>query len=496
MSRLRQERIRNAFQASSSMGLEAGAASSTAVASRLFARSRKNSYSSEPELIQMDGSSSDPSDPVGSMALEMTDLSKRLHECQEEKNQLSLERTRLRAENNSLQEQIHSLEYQHATAVANLEERLESERQRAKEGVQRVEREKQLELESINYKQQVLERDLENARKECQRLQDEYDDIRHKYDVQQNEMDDIKNLNSELEKEKKLLRSQFETYRREAEDELQEQQDRLDQLSQETDELRGMRNGTRQRHGSVDLIQELELRCESLKQDNKELRENVEELKGQLLTQSVQSGQMLLANGPSLAAELSGMDSDEVGWASRCSACSDHQVKKQELMKALHEQELCNQQLRKYIDNILLRVVELYPEILEIASSSCHQNEANKPGPNTSRSASEANSSVFGSLRAALAYASFRRPQKPPTSPTFTSEQWTTIPEEPRSRSVDGEHNTSFGAKLYSYLPSSRLFRRSTKPEDIKMEEKDENPVTADENRPSPPPPDPIIERS
>lgn len=34
-------------------------------------------------------------------------------------------------------------------------------------------------------------------------------------------------------------------------------------------------------------------------------------------------------------------------------------------MNALRDQELCNQRLRNYIDNILLRVVEIYPEILE-----------------------------------------------------------------------------------------------------------------------------------
>ncbi|CAD5214767.1 unnamed protein product [Bursaphelenchus xylophilus] len=376
-----EERIRSAFRPPSPMGLEAGSASSTAVASRLFARSRKNSYSSEPELIQIDGSASDPADPMGSMAIELSSLSKRLSECQEEKSLLNEERTRLRADNNMLQERIHSLEDQFATAESHFEQRLESEKQRAKEAIQRAEREKQLELENLQYRKQVLERDLENARKECKRIQEENDDWQSRFSKQQNELEEYKRLSEELEKEKKLLRAQFETYRKEAEEELQVHQDHLDQLSQQTDELREMHSGTRQRHGSVDLIQELEMRCESLKHENKELRESNEELKAQILTQSVQSGQMLLANGPSLAAELSGMDSDEVGrlGASPDSTHEALRVEKQELMKALHEQELCNQHLRKYIDGILLRVVELYPEILEVASSSsCHQSEPEK----------------------------------------------------------------------------------------------------------------------
>lgn len=41
-----------------------------------------------------------------------------------------------------------------------------------------------------------------------------------------------------------------------------------------------------------------------------------------------------------------------------------------QLMTALRDQELCNQKLRSYIDNILSRVIEIYPEILEINRAS------------------------------------------------------------------------------------------------------------------------------
>ena len=38
-------------------------------------------------------------------------------------------------------------------------------------------------------------------------------------------------------------------------------------------------------------------------------------------------------------------------------------------MTALREQELCNQKLRSYIDNILSRVIDIYPQILEVGIS-------------------------------------------------------------------------------------------------------------------------------
>jgi SMC interacting uncharacterized protein involved in chromosome segregation len=57
----------------------------------------------------------------------------------------------------------------------------------------------------------------------------------------------------------------------------------------------------------------LEEEIERVRHDNKALRSQNEELRAQLLQESVEAGQMLLADGPSLAAELNGMDSDEVG---------------------------------------------------------------------------------------------------------------------------------------------------------------------------------------
>lgn len=57
----------------------------------------------------------------------------------------------------------------------------------------------------------------------------------------------------------------------------------------------------------------MEEEIERIRLDNKDLRLQNEELRAQLLHESVERGQMLLADGPSLAAELNGMNSDEVG---------------------------------------------------------------------------------------------------------------------------------------------------------------------------------------
>jgi hypothetical protein len=58
---------------------------------------------------------------------------------------------------------------------------------------------------------------------------------------------------------------------------------------------------------------ELEEEIESLRLENRQLREQNEDLHAQLLHDSVERGRSLLADGPpSLMAELNGMDTNEV----------------------------------------------------------------------------------------------------------------------------------------------------------------------------------------
>jgi len=284
------------------------------------------------------------------IANEISNLSKRLADCQEEKDILSEERSRLRTGTALLQERIHSLEDQFSNAEIRWEEKLNEERSRSKELISRLEREKHLELENMGYKHQVLEKEAQSLRKEKDRQDSTIDDLQTHLSKLQDELDDAKNLNTQLEKEKRDLRSEFENFRREATADIVEREDLLDSLSKQTDELRQQRG--RPRHGSMsDQILNLEEEIERLRSDNKGLRSQSEELRAQLLHESVERGQMLLADGPSLAAELNGMNSDE-------------------LMNALRDQEMCNQKLRSYIDNILSRVIEIYPEILEISRES------------------------------------------------------------------------------------------------------------------------------
>ncbi|KAI6197292.1 hypothetical protein M3Y94_01206800 [Aphelenchoides besseyi] len=340
----------------------ATSASSNSVASRLYSngRSRRTSLGSEPDIIQLSENESALLE-FTNIATEMSNLSKRLADCHEEKDILNEERSRLRTETALLQERIHSLEDQFSNAEIRWEEKMNEERSRSKELVARTEREKQLELEKMGYRHQVLENEVYTLRKEKDRHEENAEELQLQLSQMHNEVDELKSLNQQLEKEKQNLRTEFENFKREATADIDEREELVEKLIEQTDQLR--QDKSRPRQGSLsEQIVDLQEEIDRLRSENKNLRSQTEELRAQLLHDSVERGQLLLANGPSLAAEMMGdCDSDEV---------SGLKKERVELMNALRDQELCNQKLRSYIDNILSRVIEIYPEILEISRES------------------------------------------------------------------------------------------------------------------------------
>lgn len=138
-----------------------------------------------------------------------------------------------------------------------------------------------------------------------------------------------------LEGERDDIKHEFEAFKQKAQNEIDNSTELVEELTKETDALR------RQplRHGSLaEQIVDYEEEIAHLKDENKNLRIQNEELQSQILHDSVERGRVLLQGGLSLADELNTMDNVE-------------------LMNALKEQELDNQKLRQYINGILMRVI-------------------------------------------------------------------------------------------------------------------------------------------
>lgn len=131
----------------------------------------------------------------------------------------------------------------------------------------------------------------------------------------------------------------------------------LEELRRNRTEMRQQREEERNSHISGEevfgdlpaRISEMETEIRELREQNKRFQENNEELQAQMLNKGLEEGMNLLNNQPnnSLAAEFEAMSENE-------------------MRTALKDQQDVNVHLRSYIDNVLLNIMDKYPELLEI----------------------------------------------------------------------------------------------------------------------------------
>ena len=326
-------------------------ASSSSIASRLYQNgqrnSRRNSFSSEePDMISF--GDEEIKTGFADTANQITNMIKRCAELQDLQMATAEEKSRLRAENAVLQERVHLLDEQFQTSEQRWSEKLDEEKLRLKEMLSRYEREKQLEAESGSLRYQVLEKDLKTAQKDRERAEENLKVEKEKNQTLSNQLTERQNECERLQMEKRKIKNEFEIYKRDTADRMEDNAEIMEELTRQNE----FRQSDYSHHNPQGTLTEqiilLEDEIERLRTENRDLREENRELQAQILHDSVQCGQNLLANNtPSLAAELSGMDS-------------------QGLMNALKEQEIVNQRLRNYVNGILMRIIEQHPDILEI----------------------------------------------------------------------------------------------------------------------------------
>uniref|UniRef100_A0A0N5AE87 FIP-RBD domain-containing protein n=1 Tax=Syphacia muris TaxID=451379 RepID=A0A0N5AE87_9BILA len=326
--------------------------SSASVASRLYTNgargSGRGSFGSEPELMSFSDNENSIHE-LNEICNQVSTLSKKVNDMEEERLKSSEERSRLKTENAVLMERVHILEEQLQAAEIRWKEKLSEERARNRDIVSRMEREKQLEIESCVLKYQVLEKDFTGLRKENEKIRDGSLSLEKDLLETKEKLSDSNLLCDRLTDDLTKLEREYKKFREEAQQDIDSSSELVEELSRQTDELRRQKEAPLPMQGTLtDQMRSLEGEIERLRVENKDLRKENEDLQAQLLHDSVERGQTLLADGvPSLAEELNGKDSTE-------------------LMNALKEQEICNQKLRVYINGILMRVIELHPEILEI----------------------------------------------------------------------------------------------------------------------------------
>ncbi|XP_036408981.1 rab11 family-interacting protein 3-like isoform X2 [Megalops cyprinoides] len=320
-------------------------------------------------LLQSGTLTLDPMDDLSRDILELGDtdltdkvmfLEKRVSELEKDSAASAEQHIRLRQENLQLVHRANALEEQLKEQEAGAEEALQFEARRQKEALCKLERERGMELENLQSRLQQLDEEnaelrscvpclranIERLEEEKRKLQDETEDmtlrLTEELEVRRKVSDKLSHERHKNQKEKECTQELIEDLRKQLEH-LQ-----LYKLEAEAKSGRSASAGL-QEYQTRAREAELEQEIRRLKQDNRGLKEQNDELNGQIINLSIQGAKNLFAASfsESLAAEINSVSRDE-------------------LMEAIHKQEEINYRLQDYIDRIIVAIMESNPSILEV----------------------------------------------------------------------------------------------------------------------------------
>ncbi|XP_042363357.1 rab11 family-interacting protein 3 isoform X2 [Plectropomus leopardus] len=287
-------------------------------------------------------------------------LERRVAELEKESEASGEQHTRLRQENLQLVHRANALEEQLKEQELHTDEQLQQESRRHKEALTKLERERGLEQENLQARLQQLDEEnselrscvpclranIERLEEEKRKLQDETEVMT---DRLQEEMESRRKMADKLTHERHQNQKEKESTQELIED-LRKQLEHLQLYKLEAEAKRGRTPGAGlQEYQTRTREAELEQEIKRLKQDNRSLKEQNDELNGQIINLSIQGAKNLMSASfsDSLAAEI-------------------NNVSRVELMEAVHKQEEINYRLQDYIDKIIVAIMECNPSILEV----------------------------------------------------------------------------------------------------------------------------------
>ncbi|XP_033975246.1 rab11 family-interacting protein 3 isoform X3 [Trematomus bernacchii] len=287
-------------------------------------------------------------------------LERRVAELEKESEASGEQHTRLRQENLHLVHRANALEEQLKEQEVYADEQVQQETRRHKEALIKLERERGVELENLQARLQQLDEEnselrscvpclranIERLEEEKRKLQDESEAL---CDRLQEETESRRKMADKLSHERHQSQKEKENTQELIED-LRKQLEHLQLYKLEAEAKRGRTPGAGlQEYQTRTREAELEQEIKRLKQDNRSLKEQNDELNGQIINLSIQGAKNLMSASfsDSLAAEI-------------------NNVSRVELMEAVHKQEEINYRLQDYIDKIIVAIMECNPSILEV----------------------------------------------------------------------------------------------------------------------------------
>ncbi|KAF7654237.1 hypothetical protein LDENG_00072460 [Lucifuga dentata] len=332
--------------------------SSTAFGRQLLHNSNLSSRNGSTEDLFRDSIDScdiNVNEKVSSLEKKVAELENEIQTNGDLKSKLKQEHTQLVHRVNELEEQLKD---QETRAEQNMEEEL----RRHREAFNKMERDKNTQIELLtNRLKQVEDENSDMAMNMCrlksqtekldeekQRMTDKLEDtslrLKDEMDLYKKMMDKLRQNRHQHQKEKEAMQELIEDLRRELEH-LQLYKLEAERPSRSRSSSSGLADFNN-RAREV----ELEHEVKRLKQENQKLREQNDDLNGQILSLSLHEAKNLFATqtkAQSLAAEIENASRDQI-------------------MEALKEQEEINIRLRQYMDKIILSILDHNPSILEI----------------------------------------------------------------------------------------------------------------------------------
>ncbi|KAM4524600.1 rab11 family-interacting protein 3 isoform 2-T2 [Odontesthes bonariensis] len=287
-------------------------------------------------------------------------LERRVAELEKESEASGEQHARLRQENLQLVHRANALDEQLKEQELYADEQLQQDTRRHKEALTKLEREKELELETLQARLQQLDEEnselrscvpclranIERLEEEKRKLEDEAESLA---DRLKDETESRRKMADKLSHERHQNQKEKECTQELIED-LRKQLEHLQLYKLEAEAKRGRTPGAGlQEYQTRTREAELEQEIKRLKQDNRTLKEQNDELNGQIINLSIQGAKNLMSASfsDSLAAEI-------------------NSVSRVELMEAVHKQEEINYRLQDYIDKIIVAIMECNPSILEV----------------------------------------------------------------------------------------------------------------------------------
>lgn len=267
---------------------------------------------------------------------------------------------------------IHNLEEQIRDIEIQSESKKGEEEARFKDSMARIEREKTQELELCVNRICLLQKDLVEAQEEIKRQQHTIDQLNNSKSELENKVQDkdfeIEMLNREFDKLKSDLKKQEEeNHAKSCLVEALNQELVLGRRQSDSSQIFEANNQEEILSKTIEMENQLKI----LKHENRSLKEQNEELTAQVLNNHLMEGKNLLKQGEaisSLASEINDLNVEQVSTRHHLDKCTNFCPK--QLKTTLKEQQDVNAKLRSYIDNMLLNIVDNYPQLLEVKSCS------------------------------------------------------------------------------------------------------------------------------